>query len=160
MKLYRFGSNQKRSSEEEFKGIGGLYGAGRWHLKGRAIVYASTAEPLSLLEKLVHRKISSEGLVYPLYVAEVPDNLIEELPAASLPPNWRSVYAPQSTQKLGDDWLNGKRKVGLLVPSVLLHGADPKVKNCLLNPEHPEYSQMSHSGPILLALDWRFDEPR
>jgi RES domain-containing protein len=120
------------------------------------VVYASTVEPLSLLEKLVHRKIGAEPLVYPLYIAEVPDHLVEELPAASLPGDWRSVYPAQSTQILGDLWLSEKRKVGLLVPSVLLHGTDPKVKNCLLNPEHLEYGQVSHSGPMLLAVDWRF----
>jgi hypothetical protein len=46
-------------------------------------VYASTCEPLALLEKLVH----FAGLrrpAYSLYIADVPDNLIEDLPAASL----------------------------------------------------------------------------
>jgi RES domain-containing protein len=160
VKLYRFGSNRRRSSEEEFKGTGGLYGAGRWHRRGRPVVYTSTVEPLSLLEKLVHRKIGTESPVYPLYMADIPDNLIEELPASSLPADWRSIYPAQSTQILGDIWLSEKRKVGLLVPSVLLHGTDPRVKNCLLNPEHPQYPQMSHSGPMLLPLDWRFDGPR
>jgi len=45
-------------------------------------VYASTCEPLALLEKLVH----FAGLrrpAYSLYIADVPDNLIEDLPAAS-----------------------------------------------------------------------------
>jgi RES domain-containing protein len=68
--LYRFGSNALRPADEEFNGQGGLLAPGRWSLVGRPCVYASTCEPLALLEKL--------------YIADVPDNLIEDLPAASL----------------------------------------------------------------------------
>ena len=34
MIFYRFGSDPKRPAKEEFDGTGGLYGAGRWHIKG------------------------------------------------------------------------------------------------------------------------------
>jgi hypothetical protein len=44
-----------------------------------------------------------------------------------------------------------------LVPSVLISGTDPKVKNCLLNPAHPEFRQVAIVGPILLAVDSRFN---
>ena len=91
-----------------------------------------------------------------LYIADVPDNLIEDLPAASLPPDWRSIYPPASTQQLGSNWLASKSAAGLLVPSVLISGADPTIKNCLLNPEHPGYAHAKFSGPIPLAIDPRF----
>ena len=35
-------------------------------------------------------------LTYSLYIADVPDNLMEDLLAASLPPDWRSIYPPPS----------------------------------------------------------------
>ena len=156
MRLYRFGSNALRTPEEEFNGQGGVLYGGRWHLKGKPVVYASTSEPLALLEKLVHRKGRSSPVVYPLYVANLSDDLIEELPADCLPPDWRSIYPPPSTQRLGHDWLVSQSTVGLLVPSVLISGIAPEVKNCLLNPLHPEFKQVAVVGPIQLAVDPRF----
>jgi RES domain-containing protein len=154
VKLYRFGSESARPAVEEFNGQGGVLAAGQWHIKGTPAVYASTSEPLALLEKLVHRR--SATVVYPLYIADVPDHLIEELPATSLPADWRSIFPSRSTQRLGNNWLIGRSGVGLLVPSILLTGAAPEVKNCLVNPEHPEFKKVALSGPILLALDSRF----
>ena len=156
MRLYRFGSNSTRPAAQEFNGQGGVLAAGRWHIKGTPVVYASTSEPLALLEKLVHRRLSSVTAVYPLYIADMPDRLIEELPATSLPPDWRSISPSPTTQRLGNTWLMSRSAVGLLVPSILTTGADPVVKNCLVNPEHPDFSQVTLSGPILLALDSRF----
>jgi len=156
VRLYRFGSNSTRPAAQEFNGQGGVLAAGRWHIKGTPVVYASTSEPLALLEKLVHRRLSSVTAVYPLYIADMPDRLIEELPATSLPPDWRSISPSPTTQRLGNTWLMSRSAVGLLVPSILTTGADPVVKNCLVNPEHPDFSQVTLSGPILLALDSRF----
>ena len=155
MRLYRFGSNSTRSAASEFNGQGGVLGAGRWHIKGTPVVYASTSEPLALLEKLVHRRLSPVAAVYPLYIADVPDRLVEELPATSLPADWRSISPSPSTQRLGNSWLMSRTGVGLLVPSILITGAAPEVKNCLVNPEHPDFNQVTLSGPMLLALDSR-----
>ena len=156
MRLYRFGSDSTRPAVQEFNGQGGVLAAGRWHIKGTPVVYASTSEPLALLEKLVHRRLSSVTAVYPLYIADVPDRLVEELPATSLPSDWRSISPSPSTQRLGNSWLLSRSAAGLLVPSILITGADPEVKNCLVNPEHPDFGQVTLTGPILLALDNRF----
>jgi RES domain-containing protein len=156
--LYRFGSDSTRLAVQEFNGQGGVLAAGRWHIKGTPVAYASTSEPLALLEKLVHRRLSSVTAVYPLYIADVPDRLVEELPGTSLPPNWRSISPSPSTQRLGNTWLMSRSAVGLLVPSILITGADPEVKNCLVNPEHPDFNLVTLSGPISLALDSRFAE--
>jgi RES domain-containing protein len=156
VRLYRFGSDSTRPAAQEFNGQGGVLAAGRWHIKGTPVVYASTSEPLALLEKLVHRRLSSVTAVYPLYIADVPDRLVEELPATSLPSDWRSISPTPSTRRLGNSWLTSRSGVALLVPSILTTGADPEVKNCLVNPEHPDFDQVTLSGPILLALDSRF----
>ena len=156
MRLYRFGSDSARPAAQEFNGQGGVLAAGRWHIKGTPVVYASTSEPLALLEKLIHRRLSSVTAVYPLFIADVPDRLIEELPATSLPPDWRSISPSPKTQRLGNSWLLSRSAAGLLVPSILITGADPEVKNCLVNPEHPDFNQVTLTGPILLTLDSRF----
>ena len=156
MRLYRFGSDSTRPAAQEFNGQGGVLAAGRWHIRGTPVVYASTSEPLALLEKLIHRRLSSVTAVYPLFIADVPDRLIEELPATSLPPDWRSISPSPKTQRLGNSWLLSRSAAGLLVPSILITGADPEVKNCLVNPEHPDFNQVTLTGPILLTLDSRF----
>src|SRR5260370_32469416 len=97
--LWRFGGDGLRPGGGEFNGQGGLLAPGRWSLVGRPSVYASTCEPLALLDKLVH----FAGLrrpAYSLYIADVPDNLIEHLPDAALPRDWRSSYPPPSTHQL------------------------------------------------------------
>lgn len=154
MRLYRFGSNSLRPPEEEFDGYGAVIASGRWHIKGKRAVYASTCEPLALLEKLVHRGATSP-LAYPLYIADIPDNLIEELPAGALPNDWRSIYPPASTQRTGNAWLISNAAVGLLVPSILISGTAPEIKNCLLNAAHPDFHQTAIVGPIQLAIDPR-----
>ena len=159
MRLYRFGSDSLRKPEEEFNGHGGVLSSGRWHIKGRSAVYAATTEPLALLEKLVHRKPGSTVPAYPLYVAEIPDTLVEELSASLLPYDWRSIYPPRSCQEAGDEWLRSLSGIGLLVPSVLVSGIEPLVKNCLVNPLHPEFNRISVSGPIPFPLDPRFLSP-
>jgi RES domain-containing protein len=159
VRLYRFGSDPLREPEEEFNGQGGVLSSGRWHIKARAAVYTATTEPLALLEKLIHRKRGSTVPAYPLYIAEIPDILVEELSASLLPHDWRSIYPPRSTQELGDQWLKSLSGIGLLVPSVLISGIEPLVKNCLVNPLHPEFNRASVSGPILFAVDPRFPSP-
>jgi RES domain-containing protein len=159
VRLYRFGSDSLRPPTDEFNGQGGVLADGRWHLKGKPAVYASTSEPLALLEKLVHRTRLSTVVVYPLYVAEIPDNLVEELSASDLPPDWRSIYPPVSTKRLGSKWLASQSAVGLLVPSILISDSAREIKNCLINPAHAEFTQVAIEGPIMLPLDPRFGSP-
>jgi RES domain-containing protein len=153
--FFRFGSDPLRTSREEFNGTTGLRGEGRWHILGTPIVYAANSEPLALLEKLVHRKATAP-LAYPLYLANIPDELIEELAEEDYPQDWRSIYPPDSTRALGNSWLESSAAVGLLVPSVLISGIHGShVKNCLVNPLHPEFHQVKLSGPIAFAVDPR-----
>jgi RES domain-containing protein len=143
VKLYRFGSDPTRTAEEEFNGVGGLKAEGRWHVMGTPAVYAATSEPLALLEKLVHRKAKGP-LVYPLYLADVPDELLRRVGSDELPEDWRSIFPPRSTRLFGSDWLKSNEAVGLLVPSVLIQGQAER--NCLINPTHPEFSKVQLFG--------------
>lgn len=154
MIFYRFGSDGKGKAEDEFDGIGGLNGVGRWHIKGTRVVYGATSESLALLEKLVHRTPSGPP-IYPLYHADIPDGLIEPLAEKDLPVDWRSIYPPASTQRIGDQWLKSKKSLVLLVPSVLITGGDG-ARNCILNPDHPEFPNITLSGPTIVPVDIRF----
>jgi RES domain-containing protein len=155
MILFRFGSDTLRAAREEFDGTAGVLGEGRWHILGTPVVYASNSEPLSLLEKLVHRKPKAP-LAYPLYIAVIPDDLIEQLHPDDYPLDWRSIYPPDSTKELGNSWLGSRAAVALLVPSVLITGAQG-VRNCIINPLHPEFHRAKFSGPILHTVDPRMN---
>jgi hypothetical protein len=49
-----------------------------------------------------------------------------------------------------------KRADGGELPAI---AADPTIKSCLLNPEHPGYAHAEFSCPIPLAIDPRFSVP-
>lgn len=42
------------SNHADLRGIGGLKAAGRWHSRGRPVVYLAESQPGALLEVLVH----------------------------------------------------------------------------------------------------------
>jgi RES domain-containing protein len=79
--LYRFARPDYATRELAFAGKGGLKYAGRWNNAGALIVYTSTTLSLAGLEILVHtRRLVPNS--WPLFVADVPDPLIEKLSPA------------------------------------------------------------------------------
>jgi RES domain-containing protein len=101
MRLWRI------SDFPDLRGYGGLLTSGRWHTRGRQIVYLSDHPASALLEVLVHLEVDVEELptTYQLLAIDISDEvaghtgLIDQF----LPMNWRENLA--STRKLGDEWL-------------------------------------------------------
>lgn len=123
------------SNHAGLDGGGGLRAAGRWHSRGRPIVYCAASPAAALLEILVHLEIDLEDLPvrYRLLKIELPDNLeAERLDPVSLPQGWTDDVA--LTRRLGDAWLQGGRTARLDVPSATA----PETWNILLNPAHPD----------------------
>ena len=73
MRLWRI------SNHADLSGEGGRRVGGRWHERGRPVVYLSEHPALALLENLVHLEIDSEDLPsgYQLLTVDVPDGRIE-----------------------------------------------------------------------------------
>lgn len=129
MILYRI------SNHADLTGRGGELAQGRWHTQrvGKRIVYLSDHPALCLLEMLVHLEREADlPDTFQLLSVEVPDHLLETLDQNRLPADWQRN--PRITQRIGDEWLEARRSVAILVPSVLL----PNARNCLLNPLMPE----------------------
>ena len=127
------------SNYQSLDGVGGLYVAGRWHTKGRPIVYCAMNPATTLLETLVHIEIDSEDQPAHFQVLRIegPDSLsIETIGADSLLQNW--VEDLTVTQTIGDRWLTAKRSLLLQVPSVLV----PETWNVLVNPLHSESDRL------------------
>ena len=153
MRVYRIAAEAfGKTAAQTFSGQGGLYGMGRWHGKGRLIVYCSQRLSLSALEALVHiqRNDRIEPFVY--WEMEVPEGRIEK--AANLPADWKTNLP--ATQKYGDVWLDGKKRPALLVPSVLIETES----NVLLNPSHPDFDLgWIVKGPVPFVFDQRLTAP-
>jgi RES domain-containing protein len=136
-----------------FSGTGGLSSDGRWHSQGKLIAYAASSESLAKLEALVHsRPVLSVALV--IVEATVPDELVAKL-AAGLPPGWSSVPDSGAARPIGDAWLRSGSSLALEVPSI--HSSAEK--NVLINPSHPEFSQLQICVPAPFFFDPRLLDP-
>jgi RES domain-containing protein len=141
VRLYRF--THKRHAGDAWSGQGGLKASGRWHTKGRPVVYAAEHAALAVLEALVHATFA-ELADFRLVEADVPDALLADLDPKELRPGWDAPVHPPHTRALGDAWLASGRSAGLRVPSSLVPG-----RNVLLNPQHPGFARVSASGRAL-----------
>lgn len=127
-----------------------LYG-GRWNSVGTAIAYTAGSRALATLEVRVH---ASAGLAPTTHVAipvTIPDAIIEELDAATLPPNWREYPAPASLAAFGDAWAAGLSSAALSVPSAVV----PEERNYLINPMHPDFGRIVAGTPAPVTYDPR-----
>lgn len=127
------------SNYASLDGTGGLYASGRWHSRGRPIVYCSRDPATALLESLVHLEIDAEDRPerFQVLKIEAADAVSRErLQDSSLPAGWEADIA--ATQGVGDRWLVERRSALLEAPSVLV----PETWNVLLNPLHPDIAQI------------------
>jgi RES domain-containing protein len=136
MRLWRI------SNYKDLSGLGGLKAAGRWHAKGRHVVYATDHPASALLEVMVHLEIDFEDLPrdYQLLEIELPDDIaVENVLATDIerisnawqdkPPVTRGLLAP---------WFDSARTAVAMVPSAIM----PFSSNYLINPLHPDASRI------------------
>src|SRR6185295_17519720 len=127
MRLWRISNHASRS------GDGGLYASGRWHTRGRRVVYLADHPASALLEVMVHLEIDAEDLPthYQLLGVDIPGALrTTTLKESELPQGWRE--SAEHTRTLGDNWLREAPAALLRVPSAIV----PDAGNYLLNPAH------------------------
>lgn len=117
----------------DLSGSGGLLAAGRWHSRGRRIVYLADHPSTALLETLVHMDRDLLASTFRLLRVVVAESVTaDRIDAATLPPDWRNQL--DITQRIGDGWLHQSASVLLQVPSVIV----PEAQNYLLNPVHAD----------------------
>lgn len=122
------------SNHVTLTGDGGLRASGRWHTRGKRVVYCAENPAAALLEILVHFEIEVRDLpaTYKLLKITAPDQArIQRITPADLPSGWRADR--QATRGLGDAWLIEMSAPLLAVPSAIV----PETFNVLLNPLHP-----------------------
>jgi RES domain-containing protein len=90
---------------------------------------------LCLSECLVHIT-GALPRYYTSFKISVPDDSIEELDLAKLKAGWERDTA--QTRTIGNEWLEERRSLALIVPSAVL----PDSRNVLLNPQHPAAARL------------------
>ena len=132
--------------------MGGLHVAGRWHTRGRPILYCTWNPSTALLEMLVHFEIDAEDRPERVQVLKIegPSSLAtEKIRLDRLPPDWMTNWS--ITQEIGDAWLASRRTPLLEVPCVLA----PETWNVLVNPFHSQAGQLRIAARFQHPLDVR-----
>jgi RES domain-containing protein len=140
------------SNYADLAGDGGLRAAGRWHSRGKRIVYLADHPAAALLEVLVHLEVDMDDLPasYRLHAVDIDDSVaVETIDEDNLPPNWRDDAT--ITRAIGDKWLAESRSLLLSVPSALV----PFASNWLLNPGLPDSARVRIESSFYVPYDPR-----
>jgi RES domain-containing protein len=149
VRVFRIGAAKyAKTAETAFSGEASLYGDGRWHHRGRPIVYAAEHLSLAMLEILVHLERRDEIQPFVSWDLEIPDNLVA--PPPSVPESWQDNL--ELTRHWGDQWLAKQAAPVVRVPSFVI----PTEFNFLLNPHHPQFTlKWVVKGPKFVVFDPR-----
>ena len=126
--IYRI--TDQRYEAEAFSGKGGLLAGGRWHERGRLVVYAARTSSLALLEWRVHTRALPLERTFVLIEATLPAEAVVVLDPSRLPGDWQRTPPPPSTRRLGEAFLEEGTALALEVPSVV----NALERNVVINP--------------------------
>jgi RES domain-containing protein len=96
----------------------------------------------------VHSNLGRAPKTHAVVEIVISDSLVIESLGEDDLPGWDDESQTVS-RTFGDAWLMQKRSAVLLVPSVINHVRE---RNVVMNPEHPEFRQITASMPE--PVDW------
>ena len=144
------------SNYADLGGVGGLMRQGRWHHRGRPVVYLASSAASALLETLVHLEAATPSELprdYQLLELEVPDDaLVFDAPEQTAA-DWRQHLT--LTRRFGDQWLAAGQSLLLRVPSAVVG----RTMNLLFNPMHPQAAQCRVVSVARFPFDGRLARP-
>jgi RES domain-containing protein len=147
MRLWRIAG----ASYPVWSGEGARIAGARWNPAGVSVIYTGTSFAISALEILVHANIGAIPRRFNYVFANVPDDAsIEELDVARIA-GWETADV-SAARAVGRTWVEERRSLVLLVPSVVTNGLD---RNALVNPAHPDFARVSVSSEFPVVWDQR-----
>lgn len=152
MRLWRL----TRRAHADLSGRGGELTDGRWHTRGRPVVYGAATAALAVLDVRVHLDLPLELVPddYVMMTIVAPESFeVRALQASELPDGWRS--SEELCRPFGDSWLRDRRTPLLSVPSAIIDVE----RNLLLNPRHPDATHAAVEGIVPFRWDRRLFRP-
>jgi len=138
-----------RRPHADLSGRGGELAEGRWHTRGRPVVYCATTAALTVLEVRVHLDLPLELLPddYVMTRIEAPEDLaMRTVELANLPKGWQKDE--NLCRPVGDLWLAECSTPLLAVPSAIVEVE----RNLLVNPKHPDAARVTVAE--ITAFTW------
>lgn len=152
MRLFRLSATRHA---DDLSGIGGLYAGGRWHHRGKPILYTAQTRAGVVLEVLVHLPKTKPATGFSIVEYDLPDNISRTVVTlADLPNAWDSRPPVVHTQNIGTKWLKEKSSLLLLVPTAIIPQAGLEEWNVLINPTHEDMRYVC----VKNIADFSFDE--
>jgi len=134
MKIYRL---SRKKYANDLSGTGARLFGGRWNSRGINALYGAENISLAKLEVTVHLDLDIIPDDYFLIEIEIPENInIKVLEKEVLEADWNSIPHSESTQLIGDQFLDENKFLVLKVPSAIV----PQEYNFILNPNHKKFS--------------------
>jgi RES domain-containing protein len=139
----------KQRQRDAFSGEGARIAAGRWNPRGARAVYLSGSLSLAALEALLTTGRAALTITYTMFRVDIPAEVaVDSLVLEKLPANWRQQPPPESTRRIGGEWLARGAAAVLRMPSVIV----PQECNFLLNPLHPDFGKLIISRPQIFRF--------
>lgn len=142
-----------REEYADLSGIGAnLYG-GRWNSPGHSVVYTTASLALAFVEIIpgLRKNLIPKGFVS-LLISIDEEVTQKELTVEDFPADWRLEKARTWFIKEGDQWLEERKELLLIVPSIIV----PEEKNVLINPHHSEIEKVEIKTSKPFIVDPRF----
>ena len=133
-----------------FDGRGAMLEGGRWNSPGLPVIYASLSQSCAMLEILVHTNIGKVPKHHKLIMIEIPDRMTVETVTQQVLLGW-DHHNQRASRAFGDEWINSRRSVALIVPSVIA----THDQNLVINPLHPEFSDIAYTEAESIKWDAR-----
>jgi RES domain-containing protein len=121
-----------------FDATGSKLYPGRWNTAACPMIYASEHYSTAMLEKLVRGSGSLPPNQHFIEIT-IPNGVTYEVVEPAHLPGWDDPSRAAS-KAFGEAWQKSRRSLLLLVPSVVAR----MERNVLLNPENPEFPQVTH----------------
>ena len=137
-----------------FDGEGARLYGGRWNSAGVAVVYVASSLSLATLEVMVHlEELAVLTRLYSFIMVEFSTRFLESAQPMELARGWNEPAPQPASMRVGDEWVRARRSAVLAVPSVVTPGE----WNYLLNPRHPDFSQIRIHPPQPFRIDPRLE---